>query len=208
MTTANQVTSRGDGFALGLIATGAASVGIGALVAIVLSTIGATEQAVTISQMPIAAEEAGAPLGGAQPVVGSAYETASVTFSVLPAGIRSMLWAESVLPAIATIGVCAIAWWLAVSLMRARPFRRAMSTAIAVVSVLVIVGGTVGQLLGAFARAAAVEFLATDGPGAEPFSLFLLELDLAPIGWGFALALIAGAFGIGSRLQRDTEGLV
>ncbi len=35
-----------------------------------------------------------------------------------------------------------------------------------------------------------------------------MEFDLAPVGWAFALALVAGVFTIGRRLQRDTEGLV
>ena len=37
---------------------------------------------------------------------------------------------------------------------------------------------------------------------------FEMSIDLAPLGWGLALAVVAGAFEIGQRLQRDTEGLV
>ena len=35
-----------------------------------------------------------------------------------------------------------------------------------------------------------------------------MNLDLAPIGWAFGLALVAAAFQIGTRMQKDTEALV
>ena len=37
---------------------------------------------------------------------------------------------------------------------------------------------------------------------------FMLNLDAAPVGWAFGLALVAGAFQIGTRLQRETDLLV
>lgn len=209
MSTTSQMTSKADGFALGLIATGAGSVGIAALVSIVFAGVSATAQTVTVTRMPIAPDHPDAPVDAGTAIVGSAYEKAAVTFSDLPAWIRWMLWGESALPALATIGVCAVAWWLALALMRARPFRRAMPAAIATVACIVIGAGILSQLLGGLARAGVVELLESSAPeAAGGFWTFLIELDLAPVGWGIALALIAGAFGIGTRLQRDTEGLV
>jgi hypothetical protein len=52
------------------------------------------------------------------------------------------------------------------------------------------------------------DITASDPDVADIFWPFLLEFDLSAVGWGFALALVAGAFSIGARLQRDTEGLV
>ncbi len=148
-------------------------------------------------------------LAGVPEVSAAAYASADVTFTALPGAVGWMLWLELALPALATIGVCIVAWWLGVSLMRVRPFRRAMSTAIGAVAILVIVGGVLGQVLGAFGRALLVDDLAATSPQVvDVFGTFIMELDLAPVGWGFALALVAGAFAIGARLQRETEGLV
>ena len=204
---ARSTVTRGEGFALGLIATGAVSVAVAAAVAIIAAAIELFGSDPTI-RMPV--------LGGDVPdladvaeVAEAAYASADVTFTSLPGGVSWMLLIEQALPALATIGVCAVAWWLGVSLMRARPFRRAMSNAIGVVACLVVAGGMLGQLLGAIGRAMLVDDLAQDSPGvSEVFWPFLVELDLAPVGWGFALALVAAAFAIGARLQRETEGLV
>lgn len=199
--------SRGEGLALGLIATGAISVAVAAVVAVVL---GATEifgSAPTV-RMPVVAGEV-PDLADVPEISAASYASADVTFTALPGLVGWMLWLELALPALATIGVCIVAWWLGVSLMRARPFRRAMSTAIGVVAVLVVVGGVLGQVLGAFGRALLVDDLAATSPQVtDVFGIFVMELDLAPVGWGFALALVAGAFAIGAHLQRDTEGLV
>ena len=73
------------------------------------------------------------------------------------------------------------------------------------------------QAAAAIARAEVVDFLGNrditaggtpDNPSYEGFVGFGLNLDLAPLAWGMALIVVAGAFELGQRLQRDTEGLV
>lgn len=194
--------SRGEAFALGLLATGAISIAVAALVAMIQGAVALFGDDVTV-RMPVTGGEVSA-LDGVSGVVAAQYASADVTFDALPAGVSWLLFLEGALPAIATIGVCVVAWWLGVSLISGRPFRRAMSTSIGIVACLAIVGSVFGQLCGAFGRAVLVEDIDTG----EIFWPFLLELDLAAVGWGFALALVAGAFAIGARLQRDTEGLV
>lgn len=199
--------SLGEGVALGLIATGAVSVGIAALVAIVQRAIAVFGDSPTIA-MPVTGGDVEG-LDGVTDVTAAVYTSADVTFTSLPTGVSWMLLLEGALPALATIGVCAIAWWLGVSLIRAKPFRASMPAAIGTVACLVIGGGLFGQLAGAWGRAMLVEQLAaTDDAVTDVFWTFLLQLDLAPVGWGFALALVAMAFEIGTRLQRETEGLV
>ncbi|WP_203581885.1 hypothetical protein [Microbacterium hibisci] len=199
--------STGDAVALGVIATGAVSVAVAALVAGVRAAVEIFGADATVA-MPVTGGDVEA-LDGVSDITAAVYTSADVTFASLPAGVSWLLLLEVALPALATIGVCAIAWWLGVSLIRARPFRASMPTAIGVVACLVIAGGLFGQFAGAWGRAMLVEHLAaTDEAVTDVFWIFLLQLDLAPIGWGFALALVAGAFQIGSRLQRDTEGLV
>ncbi|GAA5091970.1 hypothetical protein GCM10025760_19910 [Microbacterium yannicii] len=199
--------SLAEGITLGLIATGAVSVGIAALVAIVQRAIGVFGEDPTVA-MPVTGGDVEA-LDGITDVTAAVYTSADVTFASLPTGVSWLLLLEGALPALATIGVCAMAWWLGVSLIRARPFRTSMPAAIGVVACLVIAGGLFGQFAGAWGRAMLVEDLTATNPDVtDVFWMFLMQLDLAPVGWSFALALVAAAFQIGTRLQRETEGLV
>ncbi|GAA5153499.1 hypothetical protein GCM10025768_23250 [Microbacterium pseudoresistens] len=199
--------SRGEGFVLGLVATGAVSVAAAAIVAVVKAVIALFQPAVEV-RMPVQEVDASA-LSGLPGISAAAYDSATVTMTELSAGARWMLLLEASLPALATVGVCAAAWWLGVSLIRARPFRRSMAWTIGVAACLVIAGGLFGQLAGAIGRAIAVDGIAAADPRAhDVFWAFLVQLDLAPLGWGFALALVATAFQVGERMQRDTKGLV
>ena len=198
----------GEGFVFGLIATGAVSVAIAAIVAIVLRAVDLFGLAPAI---PLPLHHVGAvkALAQAPAVLQSNYASAHVTVEGLPFFARLLLVLEGALPALATVGVCAVAWWLGVSLIRSRPFRRSMSIAIGIAAILVMAGGVLGQLAGSIGRAMAVEHLSVGDPSVtHVLRPFLLELDLARLGWGFALALVATAFQLGSRLQKDTEGLV
>lgn len=205
MTTGGRSLSRADGVALGVIATGAASVGIAALTAIVLAAVGAAERTLTVTRLALLDAPMPTPAGAAS----AQYETAAVTLADAPAVIRWMLFLEGSLPALATIGTCVIAAWLGIALIRERPFARRADAAVVTVACLVMVGGIGGQLVGAIGRAETTALLERADPAIEGvFPLFLMNLDLAPIGWGFTLALVGAVFGIGRRLQRDTEGLV
>ncbi|WP_309128260.1 hypothetical protein [Microbacterium sp.] len=199
--------SRADGFGLGLIATGAVSVAVAALVAVVRGALEVFGADVAV-RMPVDGGAA-APLAALDGVDSAAYSQAEVTFEALSAGARWMLLLEGALPALATVGVCAVAWRLGVSLIRGRPFRKTMSTTIGIAACLVAAGGLFSQIFGAIARAMIVDRLAASDDGVyDSFAAFSLDLDLAPLGWGFALALVAMAFTWGTRLQRETEGLV
>ncbi|UNK71412.1 hypothetical protein [Microbacterium sp. H1-D42] len=199
--------SRADGFGLGLIATGAVSVGIAALVAVIKGAFEVFGSEVAV-RMPVTGGAVSS-LAGVDGIRSADYSQADVTFTTLSAGARWMLLLEGALPALATIGVCAVAWWLGVSLIRGRAFRKTMSTTIGIAACLVVAGGMFGQLCGAIGRAMIVDRLGSDDPSIyDTFAVFSIDLDLAPLGWGFALALIAMAFATGQRMQRDTEGLV
>jgi len=213
MDTRDTTTGRGrprpaEGFVLGLIATGAVSVAIAAVVAIVLRAVGLFGLAPTIL-LPVRDGETVKALAQAPDVLQSDYASAHVTVEGLPFFARLLLVLEGALPALATVGVCAVAWWLGVSLIRSRPFRRSMSTAIGIAAILVMAAGLLGQATGDFGRSIAVAHLAEGDPHVTTVLWsFLFEFDLAPVGWGFALALIATAFQLGTRLQKDAEGLV
>ena len=199
--------SLADGIALGVIATGAVSVAIGAIVAVVTAAIGIFSAAPTVS-MPVHDVDLTA-LDDVSGVSAATVESALVTVPAMPTGARWMLLLETALPALATVALCAGVWWLGVSFLRSRPFRASLGWMFGVAACLMIAGSLFGQLAGGIGRAMIVQDLATADPGAEDVLWTLLvQFDLAPVGWAFALALVAGLFEIGRRLQKDTEGLV
>jgi len=199
--------SLAEGIALGLIATGAVSVAIGAVVAVASAAIEVFGAAPTVS-MPVH----DVPLTALDDVPGvsaATVDSALVTVPAMAGGARWMLLLETALPALATVALCAGVWWLGVSLIRSRPFRTSLGWMFGIAACLMIAGSLFGQLAGGIGRAMIVQDLADSEPGVEDVLWTLLvQFDLAPVGWAFALALIAGLFEIGRRLQRDTEGLV
>lgn len=207
MRTADARPSLADGIALGLIATGAVSVAIGAIVAVVSAAFDVFGAVPTVS-MPVHDVELTA-LDDVSGVSAASVESALVTVPAMPTGARWMLLLETALPALATVALCAGVWWLGVSFLRSRPFRASLGWMFGVAACLMIAGSLFGQLAGGIGRAMIVQDLAATDPGVEDVLWTLLvQFDLAPVGWAFALALIAGLFEIGRRLQKDTEGLV
>lgn len=195
--------SMAEAVTLGLVATGAVSIAIAALTGAVRAGIEIFGSPVAVS-LPVhdAAMES---LADAAGVASASYTESVVSFETLDAGTRWMLFGEQLLPAVATIIVCMSLWWLGLSLIRQRAFRKSMVPVLGTAAIALIVAGMIGPLLGAIARAQAVELLPASP---DVFWAFLYELDPSPIGWGIALALVVSAFEVGRRLQRETEGLV
>lgn len=185
---------------LGLIAGAAAAVGIIDLVFLVqrVITLG-TAETLTVTGVPVTTPANLADLA----VIASTYETISITATGLPTDARSLLAIATVLSTLVVIGVCAVLVWLCLRVFVGRPFVASATWGIGGVAILVIVGGLGGSLLQSVAHSVIVQHLAL-GPAEPP----TFSVDLAPLGWGLALAVVAGAFEIGQRLQRDTDGLV
>lgn len=195
-----------EGVTLGLVATGAVSIGVGAI-------MGAISAGIEIfgSPVPVALPVEGAQmasLADADGILTAEYTQSVITVEALDAGTRWLLLAEATLPALATVIVCMSLWWLGLSLIRQRAFRRSMVPMLGTAAIALVVAGLLAPLFGAFGRAEAVEQLTASGADAREFWAFLVTVELAPVGWGIALALVATAFEVGQRLQRDTEGLV
>lgn len=212
------VMARGDRVALGATVAVAVLVAVGAAVGGVTSAVQAMrDDPLSLARFPLVnarTPEFTQPFGQ---VDEARYESVTLTVSGLPASVRWLFAAQSVVTALAVVGVSLALVWLAVRVLRGRPFGRSMTAALVTSAVLVIVGGTANQLFGAAGNAAVVDHLGTAITGGadtarpegyEGLTAYALDLSLAPIGVGMALAVIALAFRIGARMQRDTEGLV
>lgn len=195
-----------EAVALGLVATGAVSIGIASVVGAIGAGIEIFGSPVPVS-LPVHGAEM-ASLSDADGIAAAEYTQSLVTFETLGAGTRWLLLAEVALPALATVIVCMSLWWLGLSLIRQRAFRKSMVPVLSTAAFALVVTEMIGPLFGAFARAAIVEQLTVSGADTGEFWMLLYQLDPAPIGWGIAIALVATAFEVGQRLQRETEGLV
>lgn len=130
-------------------------------------------------------------------------DTVDFTVASLPDGATAALVGAAAIGAALTIGVCGVVALLCVRILLGRPFVRSATWGIAVVAILVLLAALGRPLLTGVAHAEAAA-----GLGLDALAPFAVELDPAPLGWSFALTVVAGAFEIGQRLQRDAEGLV
>jgi hypothetical protein len=121
----------------------------------------------------------------------------------LPDAAVAALIAAAVLTSLLTIGTCVAVGWLCVRVFIGRPFVRSATLGISVVAILVLLAGLGTPMLRGIANTEAVEHA-----GFEGLALLLYEVDFAPLGAAFALIVVAAAFEIGQRLQRETQGLV
>lgn len=206
MNTRNGRPSMIEGVTLGLVATGAVSIGVASLFGAVGAGIEIFGSPVPVS-LPVHDMQMDS-LADADGIAAAEYTQSLVSFETLDTGVRWLLLAEVALPALATVIVCAALWWLGLSLIRQQAFRRSMVPVLATAAFALVITGPLAPFFGAIARAQVVEQLTASGVDTSGFWMLMYELDPAPIGWGVALALVATAFEVGRRLHRETEGLV
>lgn len=209
--------SRVEEWIVGLVSTGAILVAAGSIYTLTATVVGAMSSGdVTVRGFDLVNATAPEFAARSDAVVDASYETAALTMTGLPSGARWLLATEYALPAIAALTIGIAVAWLGILLLRGRPFVRSLPHVIGVAAVAVMISGIGSQVAASAARAAVVEFLGAaeitggdrgDGPY-EGLMAWNLGLDLSPLGWALGLALVAAAFQIGTRLQRDTEGLV
>jgi len=156
-------------------------------------------------------------------IVGSADSYAeSLRTIVLP-----YYWSEFI-NAVLVLALCAVVLLLCIRLLRSGPFVASTTASLAVFAVVLGVGSIASQLVrrgpigyqsptvDAARERAVVAIVSTEHlqlgdylvesspyhPGGQP------GLDLFPLGVAILVGLIAAAFWLGHRMQRDTEGLV
>ena len=155
-------------------------------------------------------------LEGVDHVAAAGYQSVWIDVMGLPDGTRWLFYIEEGLPLAASLTISIVVAWLSFTVVRERPFARAFPIAIGVASIAVMIGGLGSQFAGALARSSVIEYLGADrlvkdnstAPATESFATFWVSLDLSPVGWAFGLLLVAAAFQIGVRMQKDTDALV
>lgn len=192
--------------ALGVIAGAAGAiavvdiVGIGIRSGYLLGT-----PAITVPGLPLDAVDAPAAMSASDAVTAAEYDTVTITAEGLTLSPRLLLSVADALAVLGPVALCVVVAWLCVRLFAGRPFGTSATWGIGGAAIAVMTGGLLSQAVHANAVSEIVLELGLESAGLPTFEM---TVDLAPLGWGFALAVIAGAFEIGQRLQRDTEGLV
>lgn len=190
---------------LGFIAGAAAAIGVVELVLLIIRVVGlATDGTTTVTGVELTGMDAAALVDASPLVSGATYDAATVTVEGLPAGARGLLIASAIAAALVTIAICAVLAWLCLRVFIGRPFVTSATLGIGIVGLVVIVGGCGASLLRSLADTDIIRFIGL----VDPDSVYAFSMDLAPLGWGVALVVVAGAFELGQRMQRDTEGLV
>lgn len=209
---AQTTLTRTETWVISLIGSGAMlTVAGGVWGAVATAITGFSHNPLQIRQMPFWGGPVEA-VADESAIAASGYETVWLDVLDVPAGARWLLFLEAALPSFAAVAIGVAVAWLSLTLLRERPFTRALPHAIGVAAIAVMVAGVGSQVAGSFGRALVVDYLGnanvTADDGAGSLAYFTLGLDLAPIGWAFGLALVAAAFQIGTRMQRETELLV
>jgi hypothetical protein len=200
--------SKSDRAAIWVLLIGATAIALIALVAAVLSVVSdLTSGSRTLGVLVTTPLPPEASTGTATIVTGT-YESAWLTVTGLSAGTAAVLTAGSVLAAITQIATAATFAYLAFRLLQRRPFLASLSTAFYVAGSVLAIGGLVAGFLRGFGGWQVVTELSSAQPNVDSFWPLMMEIDPAPIGWGFALLAIAVAFQFATKLTRETDGLV
>jgi hypothetical protein len=187
---------------LGVIAGGAAAIAVIDLVLLVQRIVDLVTPGPTVLPGVMLAQPL-EPSFDASEVTAAVAPTVDLTVGALPGGAIVALVAAAVLTSLLTVGICLVVAWLCLRVFLGKPFVRSATWGIGAVAILVLLSGLGGPLLTAIAYAdTASAFAITE------LAPFMVEIDLSPLGWTFALAVVAGAFELGQRMQRDTESLV
>ncbi|MEV8253032.1 hypothetical protein AB0O95_03600 [Rhodoglobus sp. NPDC076762] len=206
--------ARADNWSLRAITGGSmfvAALGVWSTVARIL--IITRDPDVTVSGMQLENPSTPEFTAGASSIVSAQYESVTIVASDLSTAARGYLAAEAATSGLLIIGLSVVVAMLGMRLLAKRPFARSVTWASMAAAIITLAVGMTAPFLAGLARAEVVMSLGTDNVTAannssEGFSLFMTTVDLAPIGWAFALAMVAAAFQVGQRLQRETDGLV
>jgi hypothetical protein len=183
-------------------ASGAALYGAVVLITGVFGTIAAlSAESVTLPQ-PVDATIPGSTATDGTTLAEGTFRMSDITVTGLDAGVRALLAGSRVLDLSVHLTVAIGVILLCFALVKGRPFIPLMRRMLIVISMTVIVGGLLGSGLLGFANMEIAHSL-----DRAEFPM-VANIDFTAAIVGVALALVAAAFELGERLQRDSEGLV
>ena len=96
--------------------------------------------------------------------------------------------------------------YLAFRLLRRRPFMKSLTWSFLAAGAVLLIGSIVAQALTGFGSWLVATELGSNAD--NDFWQMSFSVDVAPLGFGFALMLVGSAFEYAQKLSRDTEGLV
>ncbi len=219
MTSAHSTTARLERGILRTISWGAVGVAIILLAFLVIRcihtltspSIDLTDLGLVLQGAPVTEED-----GSLSHVQQLSRTLSSLTVTDLPLGIRWLIVAELILSSTLGLGLCLAAFLLPRRLLAGSPFARALVWVLFAVTVAVLLSGAVAPFLHAIGESETLRFIADGtmemtrdtGWAIDGAWIFGMKVNLAP--WGVALGMVAllASFEAGTRLQRDTEGLV
>lgn len=158
---------------------------------------------------------------GEATVVGGGFSTAELTVEGLSSTARILWGIGSMLGAFVPGAIAALIALICFQLLRGAAFAPAVARGAMVTAVIVAAGGLATQVLcGIAGSMASREALTISGSSYEgypeefsvwealPQSTFSMQIEFWPIAAGLAFAALAAVFAYGSKLQRETAGLV
>lgn len=129
--------------------------------------------------------------------------TVQVDFDEVPGAAVGWLIGETAARGILSVGLCVIVALIGYRTWVGRPFGRTVTVSLIVAACLIMVCSISADALAGFAAAAA-----TDALDSSLFAGFQISVQGQPFSWALGLGVIATAFHIGARMQRDTDTLV
>ncbi|WP_167042496.1 hypothetical protein [Salinibacterium sp. ZJ454] len=180
----------------------AALLGVAMLAIGVFGVIHASTADVVTLPQPVAAEIAVEPKSGTTTLIEGTYRMADVAVAGLDAAPRALLAVSHGFSTIMYVAVSAAVIVLCIGLLRGRPFMPVIRRTVIATSGALIIGGMLSTGLLGFATMEVADALN------RPEFPLMANLDFTAPLVGVALALVALAFSVGEKLQRDTDGLV
>ena len=144
------------------------------------------------------------PTDGEPRIVAGIHPTADLLVDGLDGPTRLLLGVGEGLGALVAVVVAGALAWLFLSLGRGRPFARSLHVLALVAGATLALGSLLAQGIAGFGRMEAAAAL-NDAGGSFRVGF---PFDPMPIVVGFAIMTLALVFRAGTRLQRDTDGLV
>ena len=177
----------------------------GGVIAVVESLSSATLELTLPATASLPASVLGNPdaVGQAR-VVGGQFTQGSASIADLGLAPRALHAAGSGILALTAVTVALALAYFCWKLHKRQPFMAATTRAVTIAAAALLAGGFTGQALLGFSTWTAIDQLGLD----QDLLPLSIQINLLPVAAGIALAIVATAFQLGERMQRDTEGLV